>query len=563
MKILHYNKVSIINISGVKGVSWCKRAQKWKVYLTRDGQRHYGGEHVDLMKAIEVRKELELVHWGEAISGKTEVIKKPLPKSFIKHYNLLKESSEKNNGFTTSEEKRLRESFRHFRKSHKRAKLTLEQMTMVEAIKGFVWYRRKDFTNNDYYDQCFELLRTYIKREGHGLVPVDTHLESGFHLGNWVNRMRVYYRQGKLPKEISAKLESYKEWIWEPNLHTEQLTFESHLKIFLDYVAKNGSLSTWDTSLKNSSDYMLRRNKKNTLSKEHLSVLESIPGWTWQRQKDQWYSKYSILNDNHKNILPQNTNYVFNGIKIGHWINQQRTFYKAGKLSLERARLLELIPNWVWKIRESNGLQWENWFNALAEYTSEAGTSRVSQKTMFKGFKIGQWCCAQRCKYKGHITTLTSEQVQKLESLKGWDWAPSRFNDYIQRLRKYALANKNTLVPKEYRTDDDNSPLGAWVSKQRSNFRYCKMSQEKIFQLQQIPYWVWERKSMDWDDMYFMLRAEAIQSDSFHITNKTVIDGHKIGLWVHRQRSSYNKGTLSLEKVGLLEQIKNWWWSKT
>jgi hypothetical protein len=557
-----YNKISASNKSGVKGVTWCKRSNNWEVYITNNGQRYTGGNHTDLIKAIQARKELEIEHWGEVFSGKSESIKEQLQKSFIKHYNLLKEASDKNDGFSTEDSKRLGESFNHFRKSRKKGNLTLEQITMLEAIKGFEWYRRKDFNNNDYYDRYFLLLAQFLKREGHLLVPVDTHIESGTHLGDWVNRMRIHYRKGSLPQKIINRLESYKEWIWEPNIHTEQATFERHLNIFLDYVSKNGALSTWEPSIRKSCDYMVRRKKVKTLSENHISILESIPGWSWQRQKDNWVKKYELVKQNYKTILSESTKCVFEGIKIGCWINQQRTFYKAKKLPLERIKLLELIPGWVWKHRESNDVQWQIWFEALEEYTNKTGSSRIEETTVFKDLKIGQWCGVQRRKYRGQIYPLTSEQIKMLESLKGWEWAPSRFNDNVKRLQEFALTNKNTLVPKEFRTED-NHPLGSWVSKQRSNFRYGKLSQDKILKLQQVPNWVWERKSMDWDDYYFLVRAEANQTDKFPITNRTVVDGHKIGFWVQRQRASYRKGELTQEKIDLLEEINNWWWSRS
>lgn len=47
-------------------------------------------------------------------------------------------------------------------------------------------------------------------------------------------------------------------------------------------------------------------------------------------------------------------NYVTkDGYGLGHWVQNQRRFYKRGKLSAERQKVLEQLPGWVWNIRKT------------------------------------------------------------------------------------------------------------------------------------------------------------------------------------------------------------------
>jgi hypothetical protein len=50
----HNTKLRKNNTSGHKGVTWCKKAKKWKVAINANGKYHYFGLYVNLEDAIKV-----------------------------------------------------------------------------------------------------------------------------------------------------------------------------------------------------------------------------------------------------------------------------------------------------------------------------------------------------------------------------------------------------------------------------------------------------------------------------------------------------------------------------
>lgn len=53
------------NTSGVKGVCWRKREQKWRAYITVNHKRIELGNYIDIEDAIEARKKAEKKYFGE------------------------------------------------------------------------------------------------------------------------------------------------------------------------------------------------------------------------------------------------------------------------------------------------------------------------------------------------------------------------------------------------------------------------------------------------------------------------------------------------------------------
>lgn len=59
------SKKSIRNTSGVKGVNWDKKRNKWRVRITIDGKRIELGWFDNKEDAVKVREETENKYWGE------------------------------------------------------------------------------------------------------------------------------------------------------------------------------------------------------------------------------------------------------------------------------------------------------------------------------------------------------------------------------------------------------------------------------------------------------------------------------------------------------------------
>lgn len=58
-----HRRVGTNNTSGVKGVSWNKKRQKWYVCLVKNGKHFWGGAHSKLEDAVSARRALEQEHF--------------------------------------------------------------------------------------------------------------------------------------------------------------------------------------------------------------------------------------------------------------------------------------------------------------------------------------------------------------------------------------------------------------------------------------------------------------------------------------------------------------------
>lgn len=64
-----HRRIGVNNTSGVKGVSWNKKRQKWYVCLVKDGKHYWGGAFHHLADAVEARKQLEKEHFSGLVFG--------------------------------------------------------------------------------------------------------------------------------------------------------------------------------------------------------------------------------------------------------------------------------------------------------------------------------------------------------------------------------------------------------------------------------------------------------------------------------------------------------------
>ena len=83
---------------------------------------------------------------------------------------------------------------------------------------------------------------------------------------------------------------------------------------------------------------------------EQESRLEAIPGWRWD--EDSWFEYCALLEQyiGEMGKMPTQRE-IYNGVKIGTWISNQRRAKKGtghSKMTPEREARLEAIPGWRW-----------------------------------------------------------------------------------------------------------------------------------------------------------------------------------------------------------------------
>ena len=134
----------------------------------------------------------------------------------------------------------------------------------------------------------------------------------------------------------------------------------------------------------------------------NIRLVDSVtaPWLEWYGRNQEYYKANGTANAPMGYKTPE-------GHPLGWWGNSQRDFYRRGKLSAERIKLLDDLGDWSWEPREGN---WMSWFEKLREHYKTIGTTVISQKE-----PLGRWTSKQRAAYRRG--TLSAERIKLLDDL--------------------------------------------------------------------------------------------------------------------------------------------------
>lgn len=300
----------------------------------------------------------------------------------------------------------------------KRGSVSEDRRIKLEAIPTWSWN-----PTDDKYEAKFNYLLQYIKDTGSSRVPIGYTID-GFALGKWISQRRDTYRKGKLEQsEIQRFESSASDWSWNPSSEV----WEEAFALLTDYIAENGTsripnvssykgfgLGTWVANQKS-------KYKQGKLTTEEIKRLENLdPAWTWDLMETIWQDFFAELKEFVKVNGHANVPYKVNGekSKLGEWVTGQRKFFAKGKMDPARKRLLDSI-GFRWDPLDA----WEEGYANAKQFADREGHTSVTSRHMENGKLLTKWMAHQRSKYRNN--ELTKEQIQRLESLPGWEWNPT------------------------------------------------------------------------------------------------------------------------------------------
>jgi hypothetical protein len=145
---------------------------------------------------------------------------------------------------------------------------------------------------------------------------------------------------------------------------------------------------------------------------------------------------------------------------------------------------------------------------------------------------------------------LDKRQIKLLEAIPNWTWSvlDKMWEDGYTRTLKYGFFKVRVKTK-------DGFNLGSWQFTKRQDYKKGKLSPEKVKLLEAIPGWTWDEYEDLWQQNFKLSKKHG----KLPIKFKTK-DGFWLGGWQQKQRVHYNKGSLSEERVKLLETIPNWTW---
>lgn len=125
----------------------------------------------------------------------------------------------------------------------------------------------------------------------------------------------------------------------------------------------------------------------------------------------------------------------------------------------------------------------------------------------------------------------------------------SAWDDALQLLKEYLQERPIESIIRETRYKDFG--LGQWIKAQRAAWKKGELSQEKIQRLEEVGFLFTKRASL-WTQNYYVL-VDIYPNQK--VTRDTVYNGIPIGMWLKNQKNFYYKGSLSWERIDLMQKI--------
>jgi hypothetical protein len=222
--------------------------------------------------------------------------------------------------------------------------LTPIRVAKLESLNGWTWDLVQDL-----WDKGYQYLEIYFKEHNSTRVADLYMTPDGFKLGSWVKTRRLDYKKGTLNEIRIAALEVFPDWSWNPNSDDWLKIYQKVRLLVEEKTIHEIELGRKDPKLKKYASWILAQ-KRNYLAwtsviKDsnpsypkltliEISLLEEIPGWTWDRRREVWISNFSLLKDyllqfSFESIVPS-TN--FKNFALGSWLVKQRSAFKDQKL---------------------------------------------------------------------------------------------------------------------------------------------------------------------------------------------------------------------------------------
>ena len=282
-----------------------------------------------------------------------------------------------------------------------RDKLQDFQIALLQGI-DFDWTRLRSSKHLPWQGRYAELV-AYKKRFGHCEVPAKWPENTA--LGGWVSAQRLG-KEDLTPSRIK-QLDAL-GFVWNVSAERWDKKYKELQAFYKEHGHSNvpkgcnqsSELSIWVSNM---------RRRAHHLSKEQLRLLEKVD-FCWAVDKVLWESFYGRLKayraKNGHCLVPRNWKEDPN---LSIWINQQRNYYKIGRIDQERVcRLNEL--GFVWDVLQ---WQWEQRFRELKAFKKRFGHCRVPAKDWVENPTLGSWLSNQR----NHWERLSAEQQARLGEL--------------------------------------------------------------------------------------------------------------------------------------------------
>ena len=269
--------------------------------------------------------------------------------------------------------------------------------------------------------EWYHELEKYYAEYGNIDIAQKYETEDGLKLGRWLSTQRLICKDAKREKLLNKLGMNWDISMenWDKNYYAleEYYKKNGNIDVPFGYETKEGlKLGSWLHNQRKA--YKGKDNHR--ITKDQIQLLNDL-GMRWEVQKENWDKNYYALEEYYKkngNIdIPEN--YVTQeGVKLGSWLNNQRSAYKGkgkSKITEDQIQLLNDLGI-KWEVQKE---KWNEFYSALKKYYEEHGNINVPRNYITqKGIKLGTWLNTQRRAYNGKSKCkITEDQIQLLNGL--------------------------------------------------------------------------------------------------------------------------------------------------
>jgi hypothetical protein len=158
-----------------------------------------------------------------------------------------------------------------------------------------------------------------------------------------------------------------------------------------------------------------------------------------------------------------------------------------GLLAPDRIARLEALPGWSW---DPFADQWKEGFRHLDRFVKREGHALVPKRHVEgSDYLLGSWVSNQRTAYR--TGKLTSDQVARLEAVRGWIWDPSadQWEEGFSHLERFVKREGHARVAASH--VENGYRLGQWVGVQRKTYAKGRLASDRVSRLEAVPGWTW------------------------------------------------------------------------
>lgn len=153
---------------------------------------------------------------------------------------------------------------------------------------------------------------------------------------------------------------------------------------------------------------------------------------------------------------------------------------------------------------------------------------------------------------KGQLAKERVNQLNKIDFL--WSIRDHTWQENYKELVRYWKSHGDAKVPQSYQ---ENPMLGKWVAHQRDAYRHNQLTQNQIDLLSQINF-IWNKIESEWQERYQdLIQYRAVKGNT--LVPSRYEQNLRLGKWVSKQRTRFQQGKLSEDRIELLNEIDFAW----